>query len=160
MKRILIIERESAVITPIKKAVESLNLHPTVFLTWNLALKTIPLNEVVAVFINVEMLRIEISEIVNYFNKNHKTNNYEIPVYFMFSQKRMDIFSKIKNVKHAGELSKPFKLEEIYYLLEKSLALLNLELEQYDLYFNIKKFEDYSSELGNWLENIKVLMKK
>lgn len=160
MNRILIIERESSAIEPIKKIAEVLNLYPTTHLTWDASIKLIPLSEISAVFVNVEMPRIDVQEIVEYFNYYTREDKFKIPVYFLYSQKHEDVYDNIKNISHAGKLSKPFKLEEIYYLLEKDHDLSTIKYEQFDLYHKLRKFKDYSTELNSWLATLKLLLKK
>jgi len=160
MNRILIIERESSSIALLKRMIEALNFRPTVNLAWSSSINLIPLNEVRAVFLNVEMPRLDINAVVNYFNIYTGPNNFKIPVYFLISQKDADIHEKIKFFKHAGVLSKPFKLEEIYYLLEKNLKLSNITFDQFDLHYNLNKFKEYSNELESWLSSLNTLMNK
>ena len=156
MKRILIFERESSSITLLKQMIETLNYHSTVFLNWNNSIN-IPRDEIAALFINIEMPRIDVPQIINYFNESGQN---EIPVYLLISQKRIELYEKVKSVKHTGKLIKPFKLEEIFYLLETQLHLNEISIEEFDLYYQNKKFVEYLTNLKNWLDNLKVLIKK
>lgn len=155
MKRILIFERETSTINMLKQMIEAINYHPTVFLNWNNSIN-IALNEIAAIFINIELPGIEVPKIANYFNASGQP---EIPIYLLISQKNLELYEKVKNINHSGKLIKPFKLEEIYYILDTQLNLNQISLDQFDLHYQYKKFVEYSNELDKWLDSLKTLIK-
>ncbi len=75
-------------------------------------------------------------------------------------QKRIELYDKVRSVKHFGKLIKPFKLEEIYYVLESQLHLETISLDEFDLYYQHKKFVEYKDDLKSWLDNLETLIKK
>lgn len=156
MKRILILERETSTINLLKPMIEAMNFYPTIMLNWNTSLN-LSFSELAAVFINIELPRIDISKMVNYFDALGQPT---IPIYLLVSQKKLELYENVKNIRHNGKLIKPFKIEEIYYLLDNQLNLNQISLDEFDLYYHHKKFVEYKDELHNWLESLKTLVKK
>jgi len=160
MNHALIIDRETSSIDLLKKTVEAINIIPTVFLSWNATVNMIPLDEVKAVFLNIELPRLDIKKVMTYFNEYEGQNGFKIPVFFLLSTKNDEAIKKLSKISNAGILTKPFKIEEIFYLLDKTFDLAGISIENFDYNHNLNKFKKYSEEIAAWLDTFKALINK
>lgn len=152
MDKVIIIEKDSAIADDIYRLMKALNFESEIVRTRKNAIKTLSSDNVKALFINIEMLMINpqrIIEHVSTLTKNKKL--MDISIFYIYSDPNSDVYKKLSNFPHDGELIKPFRAEDVYKLFIKKITL-EVQLEAENLFDDkLKSYKNYLSVRENWL---------
>jgi len=160
MKKILLIDRDSAALNDISRLLMAINYEPIV--AFNTAsIKNIIQEEIAAVFLDVEMKSVNIAEVINYFNAPQKIKNGKItPVFFMCTKPDALFMKQAKLLPHADIIIKPMKLEDVFKKLHYSLDFENFEYEQFSNQYRLEQLKKYNKMMDEWLEKFGSLLAK
>ncbi len=156
MRKIIIIEKESATINRLAILATTLQFEPLVLHGWNNILRTINREDMAAFFINVEIENIDLKKIIRYINPPSES---EIPVIFMFIRNYSNMYKAASRVPHHDEIQKPFKLEQLFQLLHRHVAIDELSAHQSEYSDQIQRFVQEFQALENWGEQLKRVLK-
>jgi len=161
VERFLIIERESLTISKIVQLAEALTFTPTVHLNWNPSISKLKKEEVAAIFINIELKNIRIDEITKQFNiSTGQSSSKKIPLFYLYTYENSENFKKAMQYHYTEKLQKPFKLENLYFLIEKYLELDFVRTENFEGKNKLRKLKDFSEEMKIWMQHLNQLIRQ
>ncbi len=158
MKKILIIDRDSATLNDISRLVAALNYEPVIAFNTT-SIVNLAREEIVCVFIDVETKMINVEDVVRHFNGPQKFGPKEIvPIYFLCTNPDSYFVEHAKTLPHKDLITKPVTLEGIFNLLFESLNLEEMEYEQFSDHYKLSQLRKYSKTMGSWLEKFGSLL--
>ena len=153
--KIFIIEKEIATINSISTLVTALNFERIVFYNYSARIKSYALNEIAAIFLNIEIPMISVEKVVDEFYNNQ---NQRVPIFYLYKRTNSKEYDTAMRLKHTAELRKPFQLEDLYLLMDKYLNLDDLPVEQLAIQDKTQEFRRFYEESRSWLDKYKELI--
>lgn len=158
-RKILILDNDDATIRVITHLGRALKLDTLVIHNWGKSLNLVQNEDILLVFLNVELGIVNIPSFLKYFPQEKKDENQTIvPVYFLFNKYYSPQLQAAKKYVHAGDLKKPVKLEVLVEILN---GLIDVEksLDYSEKYYRnkwggVKAYLEKTQEFMRQLESI------
>ncbi len=158
-KKILILDNDEPSVRIITHVARALNLDTLVIHNWGKSLNLVQDENILIVFLNVELGIVNIPSFLRHFPQNREDGErHFIPVYFLFNKLFSPRFQEAKKYAHAGDLKKPLKIERLVEILDGLIdverVLRYRENEYRDKWRNIKDYSQKTKEFMQQLESI------
>ena len=159
-EKILIIDNDDAAIQTITHLNGVLNLGTLVIHSWGKSSNLIEENNLMAVFVNIDLEVINLSDLLKRFPQTRKSGDeFIVPVYFLYSKIFSRKYKIIKELPHAGEVKKPIDIALIFNIL-KSLINLDerIEYDENTYRQKVKAFKNYLGKTEKFLKQLEAIM--
>lgn len=151
-KKILILDKDSNTVNALSRLIVALDYEAILVYNWQVSQKNIKMDQVQAVFIDIEIPMIKVDEVVSVFLMDAKTNyNLTIPIFFLYTKRNSKYYNKWINLPHTEAIRKPIRLAELYDLLNTYLPLQQDKRLQESELIKLQEFQNFSIEFHSWL---------
>ncbi len=159
-KKILILDNDEPTIRTITHLAQALNLNTLVIHNWGKSLNLVQNENILVVFLNVELGIVNIPSFLKHFPQNKKDGNTAfVPVYFLFNKLFSPRFQDAKKYAHAGDLKKPVKIEHLVEILERLIDVdrfVKYQEEEYRRRWNAIK--DYGQKTREFMQQLEAIL--
>ncbi len=154
-KKILILDNDDTTIRLITHLGRTLNADTLVIHNWGKSLNLVRDEELLVVFLNVELGIVNIPSFLKHFPQvKRDEKDHIIPVYFLFNKLFSPQFQAAKSYPHAGDLKKPLKLERLVEILSE---LINVD---HSLEYTEQKYRNKWEEVKAYLDRTQEFMRQ
>ncbi len=157
-KKVLIIEKDTATINQLSRLLVALRLEPIVLYNWSSVSRLPMKDEIIAVFVAVEIQNINVREIVDEF-RNEANPQLEPPVFYLYLSEFSEMYKKAVRIPHRGELKKLIRLDDLYNMLSQNIDLAAIPYDELTSSEILPRYESYHSSLQEWLNRLAEMLK-
>lgn len=155
---IIIIEKDQQIVDSVSRLVELLNLKPVVFYNWNYKIKTLPFDEIAAIFVNVDVLMIKPEDLLKGISTASQGTTRKVPLIYIYRYEESKNYQKFSSIPHAAELKKPFTLEDFYNILRSIVTVGPLKANISIVEDELVETKNFLLEFDEWLSQLDKLM--
>ncbi len=153
-QKILLIDNDESTIQLFMQVAAALNIDYLILHNWSRTVKLPDKKSIKAVFINVELNFLDLSQLWKEFMSEQSETS--IPIFLLFSRTFSKCYLAAKKLPHSGEIKKPLKAEELFEVLSTCINLEQMIEYPEDRYrqklVELKNYRVATSELINKLE--------
>lgn len=157
-KKIIIIEKDSAIVKVLTGLVEALNYDAQIVYNWKLT-ADLKIEEVEAVFIDIEMPIIRVDDVVKTFvDTSANGSQLRVPVFFLYTKQESEYYKKWTTLPHTEAIRKPFQLEDIYEHMKDHMDISDEFVYDHPEKIKLGEFTEYSTDFREWLQKFESII--
>ncbi len=145
--KILILDNDTQAINSISQLLTILSFETAVLHNWSGKMKAVALEDMAAIFINIELPTIRTESLVREVEAFGKD---KIVLFFLYARTFAPAVRKCLQLPHAGSIKKPVKIEDLYYLLEQNLRFPQISKKSTELQNRLIGYQQRFDAASNW----------
>jgi DNA-binding NtrC family response regulator len=153
--KILIIDKDQETINSLTWFFTSLRLEPVAMHKWPTSIKTLKLEELAAVFVDVELMSVKLENLYEVFSDKAEQNSaVSALLFFMYSRTFAPRFQEAQKHRHTGSFKKPVRLDDVYSQLTAHMAIEKNPCRGHDYLDKLRQFTKFSADYKVWLKQL------
>lgn len=152
--KILIIDKDPQTLNSLSWLIAALNLKTVVVHKWPTQIRSLNIEAIAAVFVDVELGSINLEKVVEDFGADQAG-----PLFFLYTRTFAPRYQWAKKKVHADSFKKPLRLEDVYTSLLKYLKLNEISNKISETDAKLTEFLNYSAQFEKWLHKFSLVLK-
>ncbi len=157
MKKILVIEREFNTVNSITSFCEALGIETVVVHNWPSKVKSLKPNDLLLIFINVEMRSVHIDKLFETFEQGGEES---VPIVYLYSRTYDPRFVKAKEYPYFADIKKPIPLNEVFSILSSRIDLESFLPKDVDAHTRLTEYKKFYKDMTEWVTTLGIILSK
>jgi DNA-binding NtrC family response regulator len=158
--KILIIEKDKKIVEALSILIDLLQFEAVSFHNWNYKIKTLSRDDIAVIFLNIDNLTIKPEDILKTLNQQPGRKDKKIPLIYLCRSALSQSYKTFSVLPHAGELIKPFTLEDFFTVLRSNVRVGPIKGDINVMEDELTSLHDFNRSFGDWLEQIELLIEQ